>query len=374
MISRFIIVCFLFIGLISCTSDQSIHNENGITEIALLDVQEIEPSYPIHTVIPLETTTDNLLGVNLIIKRMGEDILVLDEDRKDAIYHFDKVGTYKGKVVQVGEGPGMVKNIRDFSVDEDTLDILVGKGEHSEIVEISLSDGSMKHLSLQALGFSMSKSSTGDYWLYASYNLPISSHRLIRFDLSGNIVSRDFENDYSNQMLPMGESNFANYGEDLYFKETFNPVVYRIEEDTIVPTYRFDHGRYAIPAKFWEVDIMQGFEMINQSGFADIYQHRENERYAFFEVYVQNQEGVQNHQVLLDKSDNRLSKRIISRKDNSIFYRSAGFTAEDELMFIAPASYLLQYAEQHTLDENVHKVLETIDEEDNPVLLLCKLD
>lgn len=374
MISRFVIVCFLSIGILSCTSGPSSSSENGITEIALLDVQEIVPSYPIHTVIPLETTNDNLLGVNLIIKRMGEDILVLDEDRKDAIYRFDKAGTYKGKVVQVGEAPGMVRNIRDFLVDEDTLDVLVGKGDHSEIVKISLSDGNMKHLSLDALGFSMSKSSEGDYLLYASYNLPISSHRLIRMDPSGQIASRHLQNDYSNQMLPMEESNFTKYGEDLYFKEAFNAVVYRIEEDTLIPTYRFDHGKYAIPAKFWEVDIMQGFEMINQSGFADIYQHRENERYAFFEVYVQNPEGVQNHQVLLDKSDNRLSKRMISRKDNSIFYRMAGFSAEDELMFIAPASYLLQYAEQHPLDEGVQKVLETIDEEDNPVLLLCKLD
>src|SRR5690606_23089683 len=94
-------------------------------------------------------------------------------------------------------------------------------------------------------------------------------------------VSRNLKNDYHNQMLPMEEINFSKEGDQLFFKEAFNPVIYRIEEDTIVPTYRFDHGSYAIPAKFWEVDIMQGFEMINQSGFADVYRHWESDRYAF---------------------------------------------------------------------------------------------
>ncbi|HLT06022.1 MAG TPA: 6-bladed beta-propeller [Cyclobacteriaceae bacterium] len=372
MISR-TLICISFLILMSCTDHQRVRQTAGIIDIGLMDVQEEEPRYAVQTIIPLETTTDNLLGVNLIIKSLGENVFVLDEDRKDAIYRFDQTGDFLGKVVQVGEGPGMLNNITDFVADRDSLHVLVGRGDHSDIVKISLSDGNRKHLSLEGLGFSLSTSSDGDYLLYASYNLPLSNHRIIRFDPSGELVSRNLKNDYHNQMLPMEEINFSKEGDQLFFKEAFNPVIYRIEEDTIVPTYRFDHGSYAIPAKFWEVDIMQGFEMINQSGFADVYRHWESDRYAFFEVYIQSQEGVQNHQVLLDKKENSLSKKIMSRKDNNIFYRSAGFTAEDELMFVTPANYLLQYAEQHTLDEQVRQIIETIEKEDNPVLLICKL-
>src|SRR5690606_23212834 len=123
MISR-TLICISFLILMSCTDHQRVRQTAGIIDIGLMDVQEEEPRYAVQTIIPLETTTDNLLGVNLIIKSLGENVFVLDEDRKDAIYRFDQTGDFLGKVVQVGEGPGMLNNITDFVADRDSLHVL----------------------------------------------------------------------------------------------------------------------------------------------------------------------------------------------------------------------------------------------------------
>ena len=163
-------------------------------------------------------------------------------------------------------------------------------------------------------------------------------------------------------------------GADVFFKEAFNPVTYSIGNDTIEPRFEFDFGRYQIPSRFWEVDIMQGFEMINSSGFADIYQYYENDRYAFFEIYIQDNKGIENHQVTMDKQNNTVSRRAFPKNENSIFYQSAGFTGDNELMFVAPASFLKDYADKKDLDANVQPVVGNMDRENNPVLLYVKID
>ena len=163
-------------------------------------------------------------------------------------------------------------------------------------------------------------------------------------------------------------------GADVFFKEAFNPVTYSIGNDTIEPRFEFDFGGYRIPSRFWEVDIMQGFEMINSSGFADIYQYYENDRYAFFEIYIQDNEGIDNHQVIMDKQNNTVSRRVFPKNENSIFYQSAGFTGENELMFIAPASFLKDYFNNKDLEDSTQPVVENLDSEDNPVLVYVKID
>src|SRR5690606_26960911 len=359
---------------ISCTSNDALRTEDGMTVIALLDVKEEDNDYAIQKIVPLETTSDNLMGMYLRIKIAGDELFVLDEDIKDAVHRFDVSGKYKGAVAQSGEGPGMVNNMYDFLIDGDTLEVLTGKGSHSEIVKVSLTDGGSRSLPLDLIGDSFEKLDNGNYIIYAGYNLPHVTHRLVEINPAGVEVKRDFENDYKNEMLPMIERNFQKVGADVFFKEAFNPVTYRIGSDTIEPRFEFDFGNYRIPSRFWEVDIMQGFKMINSSGFADIYQYYENGRYAFFEIYIQDDKGIENHQVIMDKRNNTVSRRVFPKNENSIFYQSAGFTGENELMFVAPASFLKDYADKKDLDAHVQPVVGNMDRENNPVLVYVKID
>lgn len=76
----------------------------------------------------------------------------------------------------------------------------------------------------------------------------------------------------------------------------------------------------------------------------------------------------------MDKQNNTVSRRVFPKNENSIFYQSAGFTGENELMFVAPASFLKDYADKKDLDANVQPVVGNMDRENNPVLLYVKID
>jgi len=87
---------------------------NRVKHLDINAIEEVEPSYTVSHAIPLETTADNLLGDNLMVKTQGNNIFIYDGNARNAIHHFNKKGRYLGKVVEVGEAPGMVNNILAF--------------------------------------------------------------------------------------------------------------------------------------------------------------------------------------------------------------------------------------------------------------------
>lgn len=268
----------------------------------------------------------------------------------------------------------MVNNIYDFLVDGDTLEVLTGRGDHSVVVKVSLSTGTVVESPLRFLADSFEKLENGNRIFYTGYNLPIAVYRLIEIGPNGEEANTYLKNEYTNQMLPVLERNFQSRDGNVYFKEAFNPTAYLIEEGALQPRFAFDFGKYQIPSRFWEVDIMEGFELINSNGFADIYQYMENENHAFFEIYIQDSEGVKNHQVLLDKRGHSISRRVFSKDENSIFYQLVGLDSDDGLIFVTPASFLKNHAEKHALDENLQALVDQIDKDDNPVLIYCSIE
>jgi len=64
--------------------------------------------------IPLETTEDNLLGMDLRVKFSDSLILVMDENTTDRVHLFDRKGRYLRAIAEVGEGPGILHSLEDF--------------------------------------------------------------------------------------------------------------------------------------------------------------------------------------------------------------------------------------------------------------------
>ena len=103
-----------------------------------------------------------------------------------------------------------------------------------------------------------------------------------------------------------------------------------------------------------------GFELINQNGFATIYTYWENESTVFFEIYVQQEGEINNHQVIWENNKQEAIKRIFSESKNAAFYHPIGLV-DKQLVFISQAAHLLD------LDPDL--VNKGIDKDDNPVLL-----
>lgn len=349
------------LSLIACQKQPDA--ADGLKSLEIDNMEEVEASYTLSQIVPLETTAENLLGDNLLVKSQGNDIFIFDDKARNAIHHFNLKGRYLGQAVEVGEAPGMVKNIEDFVPINSGLEVLVGMGDYSEIVIFDKNFDLLKEIKLDYLGSSFEKLADGSYVVSGSYNKPYVNHRVAVLNADGEKIKVFLPNDYSNQMLPMGERNFHKEGDRVFFHEVFNPVAYEISKDTLEARHRFDFGRYGIPSQFWEVDIMQGFEMINKTGFANIYSYWENESKAFCEIYIEGEGENKNHQVIWDKKSNKAVQRILSKDANAAFYHPIGLVGE-ALVFIAQAA--------HVLDLETDMDTQGIDKDDNPVLLFVE--
>ncbi|MDN3687672.1 6-bladed beta-propeller [Cyclobacterium jeungdonense] len=348
--------------LASCQKESISTGDLPLMELE--DIELIRTPYTIVKVIPLETNENNLLGDFLTVKFSDAAFFIFDENARDAIHTFDRKGNYQGRSVETGEGPGMVANISDFIPTPEGTEILNAQGDQAKIIRFDNSGEIKGNLNLDYYGSSFTKLANGHYVASGSYNLPLVENRLAIMDGHGNTVKTFLPN--THEILPMQEKNFYTANETVFFHEIYNNTTYKVLEESLASQYQFDFGKYSIPERFFEMDWMAGFEMLNQQGFAVISQYWENEEKAFFGVDVQVNGERKNHQVILDKHNMQAGKRIISANDLNAFYHPVG-VLDELLVFVAQApAYLKLEADQ--LPENSP----IVQEGDNPVLLFVE--
>jgi hypothetical protein len=348
--------------------------EKSRTEIELQNIEERKENYRIEKIIPLETINNNFLGLNLKIKKNSRGYFVMDESNRDAIHYFNLQGKYIRQIAIIGEGPNNVPSLYDFILEKEGISILSGKGDHSDITLFTYDNELINKIELEVLSDSFEILENNNYILYSGYNLPLAKFRLNEVSRKGKTINQFLPNTYENEMLPMSENNFYRYNGQVYFKESFNPSAYIITKDSLELKYKFDFGSYKISERFWEVDIMQGFEMISTTGFANIYNYIENEKYSIFEIYIQKPGSVQNVQVIINKKNDKIYRNTISKDNNDIFYNPEGITENNEVIFITHPTYLIEAIRNNIITESEFKeIIDSLNENDNPVLLICSI-
>lgn len=359
-----VFIFFTAIFIFSC--DNKIIDKSGKGKIIVEKVPLAETPYKIEKIIPLETRADNLLKEYLLIRSDEKGIFIMDKEKEDAIYHFDRNGKYNGRILEVGEGPNLLPNIYDFMVTEQGLEVLIGKGENSEVWGY---DHELRLVKKQEFDYSadtFAKLPNGDYVLYGGYNKPIVMQKLAVFDPSGNKLEEYLPNDYQNDVLPVGERNFNSTEQGIFFHEFYNPKLFEISEGEIVQKYELDLGKYAIPEQYWELDWMLGFELINSNGFGFVSHYFENEDKAFIGVNIQADQQIKNHQIILDKRTSKITKRITGQNDHPAFSQLVGLM-DGHLLFVGQAADVLN------LDRNsLPKPEINLNKDDNPVLLFVE--
>jgi len=354
----------IFFSIFSC--QEKIKEKDGLLIIDVLGTDVSKQPYVIKKIVPLETRADNLLKEYLLIHSNQNGFFVMDKDKEDAIHQFDLNGKYIRKILEVGEGPDMLPNIYDFIVTDQGLEVLIGKGENSEI---RVYDHEFNLVEKRKYGYAadtFAKLSNGIYALYGGYNKPIVMQRMTIFDPSGNKLKEYLANDYKNDVLPVGERNFNLAEQGIFFHEFYNPKLFEIKGIELVPKYEIDLGKYTIPEQYWELDWMQGFELINQNGFGFPSHFFENDEKAFIGVNIQAEQQIKNHQIILDKRTSKITKRITGPNDHPAFSQVVGLM-DGHLVFVAQAAYILDL-DPNMLPEAVIK----INREDNPVLIFVE--
>ncbi|MBN7810327.1 6-bladed beta-propeller [Algoriphagus sp. H41] len=362
----------LSILCLACHNPREREGLKSVLEVRVKDAGQLERSnIEIVDLLALETNSQNLMGNDLRVRWNSIGYYVMDIATRDAVHLFRKNGKYQGEAVTVGEGPNQVRGLQDFQPGlGGELKILSTLGDESNLLVVSDSGTVQKRFSPQYLASSFTVLEGGDYLFYGGYNMPFVKNRMIKTDSAGNQLASFLPNDYTNEMLPMTERNFFEYGQGTLVTEVFNHQIYEFSDDRLSPKVKIDFGKYAIPKEFWELDLMQGFELLQENGFATFQSVFRNEKHYVAKIHLQSKNGSEKKVLLVNMQDGRSAFFDTVGYEEGLFDSPIGFE-NDYLLFLTYHSVIKKKSKEQIPDTLMEKMGEQ--EFDYPVLIKTKV-
>jgi len=338
-------ICFILAGVLALCITTSCSTQTGegrhcYPTFGLDDFESIEKnSISIQKWTPLETVNENLIGMDLRVKYNDSLYLIMDEATKDRIHVFDKTGKYRSSIADVGEGPNTLPSLKDFDFGANNeILVLSTVADKATVYRVSNSRELSVKFSLSYIADSFAFLENGDFLFYGGYNLPFVTHRIVQTSTDGIVRNRFLKNMYTNTMLPMTEMNFFPTDSGTFVLESFNPKIYIYRRDSLSVYLEANFGAFRIPTQFWELDIMEGFQMINKNGFANFRSIYYRKGLMLADVMIQKEQEVFKY-ILFEKGTERY-KLEVNRDDDMLFYWPIGIDENDQMMFVTYKSVL----------------------------------
>lgn len=367
---------FLIVSIFvsSCFSKEPKSSSPTITTLTISDAVSLPvTNLEILDIVPFETNSQNLMGNDLRIRRGKNKFYVMDIAQRDGIHMFSSTGKFLKTLAVKGEGPNELKGLQDFQIDaQDQQFILATLGDRTTIYQVNEQGELQKLTDAEYLASAFTLAGKNEFYLYGSYNKPLVTHRLVRVDSLGKVLESFFPNDYTNEMLPMTEQNFyETRGGELVLAEIFNDTLYTLQNGKVQALVNIDLGRYQIPKEFWEMDLMQGYQLIQEQGFAVFKAAYANSSRIVSNIHYQGNEiGTQKKIYLYERITGEFQVLEYPEQETEIWNDPIGLE-DDQVWFLTYHSFLKESQHPSLSPELLAKIPEQ--EFDYPILIKVKL-
>jgi len=267
-----IVVC-LFLSSFSCNSPKV--NEPGTVKIDLsqLPAKQIDVSKYIDDifVVPLETTSKNLLGQLSVIEQDDSDIFYLSREDQ-TIYHFSDAGKFINSFCRKGKGPGEYLMIRNMQIIPGKKSLMISDPRQNKLMQYSYAGELIRVMALPG--------SAGRFAILNESLLAVHCGRMINIykndtikndmvvmDWDGNIINRHFPFEFplyfefsSAFTAPNADGSF------LYSRQSdFN--IYRVKDSNPPELFlKLDYGPAMASQKDLEGPSMENLEALRKTG------------------------------------------------------------------------------------------------------------
>ncbi|MHA7130709.1 6-bladed beta-propeller [Algoriphagus namhaensis] len=335
-------------------------------------VENFRGSFKIESLLHLETTNTSLLGNYLQIVWGADRIFVMDESSKVGVFVFDENGDFINLIGLVGEAPGTIPNLIDYTLSEGLLMTMSSLGDRVLLSKFNFSNELLESVEIPLNVESFAFSKNGSLYLYTGMNPYGGEFRLYQLDSKYQISKAFIPNLLPKDFLAVGSRSFFPQDNEILFKEVFSPNIYILSDEGPKLIESFDFGSFSVPEEFWSMIGVSGFELINSTGFADITHIDENESFLIFEVTFQKENVVSKEIFLKNKGNSTLSKIDLSESIGIEFISTLGIY-QNGIKFLAEPRALIQNSDRLNLSAGAKETLLTLDVDDNPIIVYVEL-
>jgi hypothetical protein len=219
---------------------------------------------PIASYIPLQTTSECLIGEITKLIYTDQYIYIWDVI-SNKLYQFDTTGQFMRQIGQMGEGPNRYVKICAFDVNKENGNISIYCERKTSIIEYNC-NGEIVKVEKTGLVISDFAYYKDHYLFYCNrfYNEPIFKktypiqYRLVSF--RNNVINEQYleykYRDYlSNTVYSSNRIGFYMLNEYLMLVEPQTNIIYKIEQNKVVPVYALDFGKYNMPFDIFSTEI-----------------------------------------------------------------------------------------------------------------------
>lgn len=365
----------------SCTMYQSIQNNSAHVlalsnfNVALADTTIFKSC----VMVPLETNEKSLIQSIERICVDGDKLFIFD-DSQEKVTIFNKEGGYIGNIYDIGEGPKEYIQISDICVDPINKNIIILCDRPYKVMYYTYSGKFVKEMYITDYYSELAIDKKFIYGYSMKPNKPteisIFNHQMELKETYELPSGKQFSGNTESTIYSFGNGNNMTRGRAIYFSGQFDNSIYEVDEGTIYKKYELDFKNHQLPSSLLEEklsswDFLQRCE--KNKYVCSIMDFSESENYLLFKTNI----GL----FVYDKKKDALNGyRFILNSD----LRTGG----SEVMSISVPNRLVEilqvdkFKEQVgrlkkrgvNIDSNILKQYESINDDDNPILLIYEFE
>lgn len=328
--------------------------------------------------VPLETNDQALIGDPDKVIIYDDNIYLLEKYNTRRLSAFGLDGSLKFRINE-GRGPGQLLEPSDFIVNQDTKIIEVHDNRKREMQYYDSLGNFIKSKRTGILPSSIHKANNNYYFYTANVPEGDFRHSLIITDEDFNVLENHFPIPENMEFISIGGyRNFHQYDNSLFLSFVLNDTIYEVSPaHGVQPAYLTDFGKYKVPEEVFQMKgtIDEFSDRIEEAGsvfsMIDCFQ---NDDWIYFHFY--SNKTLSPFDAFYSKNFKKVyyNKRIENDIDNGIFGRPIHITNDHLYVLIEPYKLIQKIRNGSAVESgsNLSKLLQEVDENSNPVLMICK--
>lgn len=387
-IMAFCAACMLF----SCASEKNdkvmneggcliIPFEKGVENVRAIKLSDIAEKV---TFIPLETTDSSLVARQMLnnVRLANGQIYV---PCSEGLLTFDEhTGKFLRRISRKGQGPGEYTSIRGIEVRDGSESVCLFSGER---VMVFHSDGTFIRQFLKPGGWATSIMEDSLCLSFIINHTGQQKDRLLITDAKADTLQRFPQ--YDRFEVPGGfnwiyqhlhERYLYTYQEEHVFRDYYSDTIYTVKRNELVPRFRLDMGKYALPKDLRLETVMMSVDRNNALAKAKNYLRPtmfEGDRFLLMPYTtwdISNPQQIHFQYLLFDKQTDECVKvkddAIVNDKPGNLPFRPIARVADNVLMAWLEVPYLQEQMEKGV---ELPEILQNLKDDDNAVLMLVYL-
>ena len=292
---RKILILFFVLANIECSKNPESNHKAYLKKIEI-DPKTAETGYLSDIAdsvqfVPLETTQKSLIGNVEKILVNGDQVFIMDTKLSKAVFVFDLNGRFRYKIDKAGKGVGEYSKLGDFIVCDKYIELYDENTRN--ILKYNISNGSYistLHVDLWFKFFE--KTDNEDYIIQTRKMVNFYKSKPLDYDLIFISDQRKIRNKYFPYDSKLKVNNvafdlpkvFTRCRNDLYFAKLFLDTVYKVQNNSLVPVFYFDYGKYKLTQNYLTMPsdkIKEKLKYPGDEAFGHVI-HCVNDQYIFF--------------------------------------------------------------------------------------------